>query len=388
MIRATGRRLLFLLLITGLPSGLALTAAPTAAAARAQALPRVRLIATGGTIANRTGSRLSPAELVRLAPAIDRQARVDVEAFSNVSSGQLSLEQWLQLTKRVSAILADSDDDYAGVVVTSGTDTLEELAYFLHLTVRSEKPIVVVGSMRPPDAAVFDGAANLVAAVRVAAAAESRGRGTLVVMNEEIHGARDVTKVDAQRLDAFQSRDGRLGVVDADRIVYARRGDKRGGAQSEFDVQALTALPRVDVLLTYQGAPGDLIRAAVDNGAAGIVLASAAGGTSGSQLDGIRYATGRRTVVVTATRTGAGRIVAQGEPGRVMAVPGTLAAEDLTPIKGRILLMLALSRTSDARDIQRMFREYSTSPERLRSGSPTTPEWFGNDSGVVRAATA
>lgn len=358
MIRATGRRLLFLLLITGLPSGLALTAAPTAAAARAQALPRVRLIATGGTIANRTGSRLSPAELVRLAPAIDWQARVDVEAFSNVSSGQLSLEQWLQLTKRVSAILADSDDDYAGVVVTSGTDTLEELAYFLHLTVRSEKPIVVVGSMRPPDAAVFDGAANLVAAVRVAAAAESRGRGTLVVMNEEIHGARDVTKVDAQRLDAFQSRDGRLGVVDADRIVYARRGDKRGGAQSEFDVQALTALPRVDVLLTYQGAPGDLIRAAVDNGAAGIVLASAAGGTSGSQLDGIRYATGRRTVVVTATRTGAGRIVAQGEPGRVMAVPGTLAAEDLTPIKGRILLMLALSRTSDARDIQRMFREY------------------------------
>ena len=97
------------------------------------------------------------------------------------------------------------DADCAGVVVTSGTDTLEELAYFLHLTVRSDKPVVVVGSMRPPDAVVFDGAANLVAAVRVAAAAESRGRGTLVVMNEEIHGARDVTKTDAQRLDAFQS---------------------------------------------------------------------------------------------------------------------------------------------------------------------------------------
>jgi L-asparaginase len=359
MTRATGRRLLLLSLITGLASGQTLTAGPTVAAARTQApaLPRVRLVATGGTIANRTGSRLSPAELVRLAPSLDRHARVDVEAFSNVSSGQLSLEQWLQLTRRVSAILADGDD-YAGVVVTSGTDTLEELAYFLHLTVRSEKPVVVVGSMRPPDAIVFDGAANLVAAVRVAAATESRGRGTLVVMNEEIHGARDVTKVDAQRLDAFQSRDGHLGVVDADRVVYARRGDKRGGAQSEFDVQALSALPRVDVLLTYQGAPGDLIRAAVDNGAAGIVVASAAGGTSGTQLDGIRYATGRRTVVVTATRTGGGRVVAPGEPGRVLAVPGTLAAEDLTPIKARILLMLALSRTSDTRDIQRMFRDY------------------------------
>jgi L-asparaginase len=355
MTRATGRRLLFLLLLTGLASGVGLTAAP--AVATAQGLPRVRLVATGGTIANRAASRLTPAELVRLAPAIDRHARIDVEAFSNVSSGQLTLEQWLQLTRRIASIL-DDDADYAGVVVTSGTDTLEELAYFLHLTVRSEKPVVVVGSMRPPDAVVFDGAASLVAAVRVAAATDSRGRGTLVVMNEEIHGARDVTKADTQRLDAFRSHGGRLGVVDADRVVYARRPEKRGGAQSEFDVQGSTTLPRVDVLLTYQGAPGDLIRAAVDNGAAGIVLATAAGGTSGTQLDGVRYALSKRAVVVSATRTGAGRVAAPGEPGRVLAVPGTLAAEDLTPIKARILLMLALARNADPRDIQRMLREY------------------------------
>ncbi|MEO5820247.1 MAG: asparaginase [Vicinamibacteraceae bacterium] len=355
MTGATGRRLLLLLLFTGLTNGLALTAGPVPAAA--QALPRVRLVATGGTIANRTGARLTPAELVRLAPTIDRHARVDVEAFANVSSGQLTLEQWLQLAKRVSTILAE-EADCAGVVVSSGTDTLEELAYFLHLTVRSDKPVVVVGSMRPPDAVVFDGAANLVAAVRVAAAVESRGRGTLVVMNEEIHGARDVTKTDAQRLDAFQSHGGRLGVVDADRVVYARRTEKRGGAQSEFDIQTLPALPRVDVLLTYQGAPGDLIRAAVDNGAAGIVLATAAGGTSGTQLDAVRYAIGRRVVVVSATRTGLGRVVPVGEPGRVLATAGTLAADDLTPIKARILLMLALARAADPRDIQRMLREY------------------------------
>jgi L-asparaginase len=354
MTRAAGRRLL-LLLITGLASGLALTAKPPAAAA--QALPRVRLVATGGTIANRTGSRLTPAELVRLAPTIDRHARIDVEAFANVSSGQLTLDQWLQLAKRLSTILGD-DDDYAGVVVTSGTDTLEELAYFLHLTVRSDKPVVVVGAMRPPDAVVFDGAANLVAAVRVAALADSRGRGTLVVMNEEIHGARDVTKTDTQRLDAFQSHGGRLGVVDADRVVYARRSEQRGGPRTEFDAEALTTLPRVDVLLTYQGAPGDLIRAAVDNGAAGIVLATAAGGTSGTQLEAVRYALSKRVVVVSATRTGAGRVVPAGEPGRVLAVPGTLAADDLTPLKARILLMLALARNTDPRDIQRMLREY------------------------------
>jgi L-asparaginase len=354
MIQATGRRRV-LLLFTGLASGLALTAAASVTAA--ESLPRIRLVATGGTIANRAGSRLTPAELVRLAPGLDRYARVDTEPFANVSSGQLTLEQWLQLSRRVSAIL-EEDADYAGVVVTSGTDTLEELAYFLHLTVRSAKPVVVVGSMRPPDAAVFDGAANLSAAVRAAGAAESRGRGTLVVMNEEIHGARDVTKADVQRLDAFQSRGGRLGVVDADRVAYERRAEKRGGAQSEFDLQPVTTLPRVDVLLTYQGAPGDLIRAAVDNGAAGIVLATAAGGTSGTQLDAVRYALGRRVAVVTATRTGAGRVVAGGEPGRVMAVAGTLAADDLTPIKARIVLMLALARQADSRDIQRMLREY------------------------------
>jgi L-asparaginase len=345
-----------LLLITGLAAGLALTAGPPPASAQAS-LPRVHLVATGGTIANRAGSRLSPGELVRLAPAIDRYARVDVEAFANVSSGQLTLDQWLQLARRVGAILRD-EPDAAGVVVTSGTDTLEELAYFLHLTVRSDKPVVVVGSMRPPDSVVFDGAANLLGAVRVAAAPEARGRGTLVVMNEEIHGAREVSKTDAQRLDAFQSRGGRLGVVDADRVVFARRAEKRGGAQSEFDVEQVTSLPRVDVLLTYQGASGDLIRAAVDAGAAGIVLASAAGGTSGTQMDGIRYALGKRAAVVTATRTGAGRVVAVGDAGRVVAIPGTIGAEDLTPIKARVLLMLALDRTTDPRELQRIFRDY------------------------------
>jgi L-asparaginase len=351
-----GRRTAFLLSLFIAAALLVVDEVPAAQAPGA--LPRIRLIATGGTIANRSGTRLSPAELVRLAPQIERFARLDLETFANVSSGQLTLDQWLSLARRLNDLLRD-DADCAGIVVTSGTDTLEELAYFLHLTVRSDKPVVVVGAMRPPDAPVYDGAANLTAAVRVAAAPEARERGTLVVMNDEIHAARDVTKTDAQRLQAFQSRAaGPLGVVDGDRVAFTRRLEKRGGAQSEFDLEAIQTLPRVDVLWTYQGASGDLIHAAVDNGATGIVLATAAGGTSGTQLDGVRYALSKRTIVVTATRTGAGRVVATGDAGRVIAVPGTLAAEDLTPIKARILLMLGLSKTADARELQRMFREY------------------------------
>jgi L-asparaginase len=320
--------------------------------------PRVRLVATGGTIANRSGSRLSPAELLRLAPQHERFVTVEAEAFSNVPSGALTLDQWLALSRRLGAILRE-DGDCAGVVVTSGTDTLEELAYFLHLTVRSDKPVVVVGAMRPPDAPGYDGAANLVAALRVAAAPEARGRGTLVVLHDEIHAAREVVKTDPQQLPAFASRDGgRLGTIDADAVTFVHRHARRGGAQSEFDLDGTTALPRVDVLLTYQGATGDLIRAAIDAGAAGIVLASAAGGTSGTQMDGVRYALSRRAAVVTATRTPAGRIASAGEAGRVFAVPGTIAADDLAPIKARVLLMLALTRTTDAGDIQRMFREY------------------------------
>jgi L-asparaginase len=352
-----GRRTAPLLfLVASITAALLLVGMPAATAQNP--LPRIRLVATGGTIANRSGTRLSPAELIRLAPQVERYARLDMETFANVSSGQLTLDQWLTLARRVNGVLRD-EADCAGVVITSGTDTLEELAYFLHLTIRSEKPVVVVGAMRPPDAPVYDGAANLTAAVRVAAAPESRERGTLVVLNDEVYAARDVTKTDTQRLEAFQSRVvGPLGVVDPDRVAYSRRSEKRGGAQSEFDVDAVTALPRVDVLWTYQGAPGDLIRAAVDNGATGIVLATAAGGTSRTQLDGVRYAIGRRATVVTATRTGAGRVVANGETGRVVAVPGTIAAEDLAPIKARILLMLALTRTSDPRDLQRIFRDY------------------------------
>ena len=183
--------------------------------ARAQDVPRVRLVATGGTISNRTGGRLTAEELVQSMPGIERFAKPEFEQFSNVASSELTLAQWVALAKRLNEIFK-TDPDIAGLVVTSGTDTLEELAYFLDLTVRSDKPVVVVGSMRNPSTLGYEGAANLLEGFRVAASPEARSKGALVVLNDEINAAREVTKTDALRLSTFQTRGyGILGVVDA-----------------------------------------------------------------------------------------------------------------------------------------------------------------------------
>jgi L-asparaginase len=318
-------------------------------------LPKVRLVATGGTISNRTGGRLTAGELVKSIPGIERYVRPEFEQFTNVASGSLTLRQWLDLAKRINTLFRE-DADLAGVVVTSGTDTLEETAYFLHLTVLTDKPVVVVGSMRSPSTLGYEGAANLLGGYRVAGAPASRGKGVLVVLNDEINSARDVTKTDALRLDTFQSRGyGILGVVDADRVVYYRDVVKRHTKRSEFDISQLEELPRVDVVLVYQDAGGDVIKAVVDLGAKGIVVATAgAGATSGTQGDGIRYATQKGVFVVMTTRTGRGRVAARDSASPSLRIQG----EDLAPVKARILLMLALTKSTHGAEIQRMFTEY------------------------------
>ena len=332
-------------------------------------LPRVHMVATGGTISNRDGGRLTAEDLARSMPGLERAATLTYEQFLNVASSQISLQQWLQLARRVNDLLA-SDKDLAGVVVTSGTDTLEETAFFLHLTVRDPRPVVVVGSMRNPSTLGYEGAANLLEAVRVAAAPAARGKGVLVVLNDEINSARDVTKTDALRLQTFRSpTHGLLGVVDRDRVVFFREILQKHTMKSEFDVSSLTALPRVDVVMVYQGATADVIKAIVDLGAKGIVMATAgAGATSGDQNAGLEYAAEKGVFVVTATRTGAGRIAPGGGGG---AAPGatltpaqqrrrafSVSSEDHTPVKSRILLMLALAKTQNRDEIQRIFSEY------------------------------
>ena len=336
-------------------------------------MPRVHFVATGGTISNKAGGRLTSEELSKSMPGVERYARLTHEQFTNVASSELTLAQWLALSKRVNEVFA-SDKELAGIVVTSGTDTLEETAFFLHLTVRDARPVVVVGSMRNPSTVGYEGAANLLEGVRVAADPGSRNKGALVVLNDEINSARNVTKSDALRLQTFRSRDyGQLGVVDRDRVVYFNQITQRHNEQIEFDITNVTELPRVDVIMVYQGAPGDLIKAAVDNGAKGIVIAVAgAGATSGTQNDGLAYAASKGVFIVNSTRTGSGRIAPPQRPegvggggNNVQPTPEqqrrrqfTIAGEDHTPIKARVLLMVALTKTTKRDELQRIFSEY------------------------------
>ena len=344
------------------------------ASAAAQTAPRVHLVATGGTISNRDGGRLTAEDLAKSMPGLDRYATLTYEQFANVASSQLTLEQWLRLARRINELFAD-DQNLAGVVVTSGTDTLEETAFFLHLTVRDTRPVVVVGAMRNPSTLGYEGAANLLEGVRVAAHPNARNQGVLVVLNDEINSARDVTKTDALRLQTFQSRThGLLGVVDRDRVVFFRQILQRHTAKSEFDLTTLKQLPRVDVVMVYQDAPGDLIKAAVDAGAKGIVIAGAgAGGVSGTQNQALDYAAEKGVFIVSGTRSGSGRIAPptprQTPPtqtdGNQSPLPMQqrrrqfmIAAEDHAPLKARVLLMLALATTTDRTEIQRIFTEY------------------------------
>ena len=342
--------------------------------AAAQTGPRVHLVATGGTISNREGGRLTAEDLAKSMPGLDRFANLTYEQFANVASSQLTLEQWMRLSRRINDLFAD-DPTLAGIVVTSGTDTLEETAFFLHLTVRDTRPVVIVGAMRTPSTLGYEGAANLLEGVRVAADPSARNQGVLVVLNDEINSARDVTKTDALRLQTFQSRThGLLGVVDRDRVVFFRQILQRHTSKSEFDLGAIKQLPRVDIVMVYQDAPGDVIKAAVDAGAKGIVIAGAgAGGVSGTQNQALDYAAEKGVFIVSGTRSGAGRIAPpptrpttnQSNNGSQSPSPAqqrrrqfTIAAEDHAPLKARVLLMLALSTTTDRAEIQRIFTEY------------------------------
>ena len=362
--------LLCLIVVASLPSLTSAASGPSLAQRTQAPPPRVHFVATGGTISNKEGGRLSAEDLAKSMPGVERYARLTHEQFTNVASSELTLSQWLGLSKRITEVFA-TDKELAGIVVTSGTDTLEETAFFLHLTVRDPRPVVVVGSMRNPSTVGYEGAANLLEGVRVAAEPASRNKGVLVVLNDEINSARNVTKSDALRLQTFRSREyGQLGVVDRDRVVYFNQIVQRHNEQIEFDISRLTELPRVDVIMVYQGAPGDLIKAAVDNGAKGIVIAVAgAGATSGTQNEGLTYAASKGVFIVTSTRTGSGRIApsqrqgdgasgSQVTPDQQRRRQFTIAGEDHTPIKARVLLMVALTKTTDRNELQRIFSEY------------------------------
>lgn len=319
-------------------------------------LPGVAMFTTGGTIQSKgahrqklmeySDGRVQPQELLDDLPELKTLARIDVTEISNIGSGGMTTELQLKLAKSINAALAKPD--VAGAVVTHGTATLEETAYFLNLVVKSDKPVVVVGAMRPFTAVSRDGPFNLYNAVRVATSPKARGMGVLIMLNDEINAARDTTKSNTYRMETFVARDlGPLGYADSDRIVFYRKPLYRHTTRSEFDIASLNELPRVDVTYAYQESDGTAIDAFVAAGAKGVVL-------TGSNPESVKKGQAKGVVFVQSDRKGAGRVV---ESARQLE-RGVATSDNLPPHKARVLLRLALTKTSDVKEIQRMFNEY------------------------------
>lgn len=317
-------------------------------------LPLVKVVATGGTIANTPSGRLHAGEVVDAIPALRSVARLEVVELIRVASSALGIEHWLSLARRANEILATPR--VKGIVVTHGSNTVEETAYFLSLTVKSEKPVVLTAAQRQFTTLSSDSPKNFLQAVRVAASDEARGKGALVVTNDTINAARDVSKDISTRLETYSSRDiGALGFVDDDRITFYRFPAKLHTGATPFDVSGLERLPRVDIVYTYAGADGALIDAAVAQGAEGIVIAGFPTGVATPAMDeAIRRVAARGIPVVMTNRGGMGRVM---DKKREEARP-LVWGDNLTPVKARVLLMLALTTARDPSALQRIFETY------------------------------
>ncbi len=328
-------------------------------------LPLVVVLTTGGTIASQgstsltlsdyTAGRIEGNALVEAVPEIASIARTEVEEISNIGSPNITTEIWLSLANRINEIFA-TRPEVSGIVITHGTNTMEETAYFLHLTVNSDKPVVLVGAQRPATAISADGPLNLINAIRVAGAPEARGMGTMLVLNDQINSARDVAKTNTYRLEAFNSGDlGFLGYADSDRVVFYRSLMRRHTIHSEFDITNVTDIPRVDIVYSYAEASRVPIDALVEAGARGIILAgTGAGGSAPDEFEGLRAAAENGVAVIASNRVGSGRVLDRQRYVDASIIPG----DNLSPQKARILLMLALTQTNDPAEIRRIFEEY------------------------------
>ncbi len=318
-------------------------------------LPLVKVVATGGTIANTPSGRLHAGEVAEAIPALKKVARLEVEEVFRVGSSSITMDNWLTLARRINAILA-GEPDVKGIVVTHGSNTVEETGYFLSLTVKSDKPVVLTAAQRQFTTLSSDSPKNFLQAVRVAASDEARGKGALIVANDVINAARDVSKNISYRVETYTSRDlGALGFVDEDRITFYRVPVKQHTNATPFNVDRLQKLPRVDIIYAYAGADGALIEAAVAQGAEGLVIAGFPTGSGTPAMDETiaRVATAGIPVVMV-NRGGMGRVTDTRAKEKRPLVFG----DNLTPVKARILLMLALTTTRDRGEIQRIFERY------------------------------
>lgn len=328
---------------------------------------RVAVLLAGGTLTavgrNRldlasyieTGKRLDPGEMLGALPELSAIAAIEEVIFPTANSHALRHADWLALLNKIHQLF--DDDQCDALVLGHGTNTLEETAYFLNLTLRTDRPVVMVGSMRPSSGLSTDGFLNVLNAVRVAASPGSVGKGVLVILNDTIFAARGVTKASTYRVNAFADRDyGPIGYADADGTVVWRRQEERlHSVATEFDVRDLDDLPRVDIVTSHIGADGTLIDAAVRAGTRGIVSAgTGAGRPTPDEDQALDIATSRGVVVCQASRVGSGRVA----PSVAFDRRRIVTAGDLVPWKARILLSLALTVTTDVASIRRMFDLY------------------------------
>lgn len=330
--------------------------------------PVVRVIGTGGTIATvtddrldftnypETGRRIPVEESLTRIPEASYIADVRSEDLMSEASSNIGPENWPLIARRVNQVFRD-EPDVDGVVLTHGTGTMEETAYFLHLTVKSSKPVVMTGAMRPASAVATDADLNLYNAIQVAASPNSAGRGVLVVMNNQIHNGRDVTKTDPLHVETFKDSDtGLLGYCDPDgQVAFYRSVERKHTVDTVFDPDNMDTLPRVDIVPTYAGADEMLVEAVRRHGSPGLILAGVGGGSSASPAPrAAMEAMQDGMTVVLASRTANGRVVMTDGKRR----DGFIVADNLLPHKARILLMLALSVTNERQAIQQMFYEY------------------------------
>jgi L-asparaginase type II len=329
-------------------------------------LPKIHILATGGTIGfggldrldgvrySELGGPIYINDLIARVPELAGIARVSaeqifVEGFEGQSIGP---QEWLAWACRCNELF-HGEDPPDGIVITHGTYVMEETAYFLNLTVKSDRPVVLTGAQRPSTTMSSDADLNLFNAVLTAGASDSENKGVLVVLNHQINAAREVTKSNTYRMETFQSRDlGFLGYVDSDgQVIYYRSVVRRHTSNSEFDVTNLNEFPLVDIVMNYAGADGRVVDALVEKGTSGLIIAGMGGRTLQPSLV---KAVKNGIIVVRASNLGSGRVI--DTPGT--KAQGIIAADNLLPKKARILLMLALTITRDPEQIQKMFKTY------------------------------
>jgi L-asparaginase len=328
--------------------------------------PRIAILATGGTIAGAQPDTSDPGykagsvsvdTILAAVPGLSDIADFDGEQVANIGSQDMNDAVWLKLARRINEIGKEGKID--GIVITHGTDTYEETAYFLNLVVKTDMPIVLVGSMRPSTAISADGPMNIYNGVVVATLPEARGRGVLAMMNDDLHYARRVTKTNTTHLDTMRSPNGgRAGTCDTGKCTLFGPTVKRHTTKSEFSLPAeLTALPPVAIIYAHANLDDTLIRAAADAGIKGIVVAGVGDGNmTQPALDALTDLAKKGVVVVRSSRVGSGIVKRNVEVDDDKL--GFVAAMDLNPQKARILLQAGLLKTADVKEIQRMFNEY------------------------------